>query len=147
MQILIIYRNDVQKKKEFFSSCDWPTPWPNKIKIDKLKNYLDDSLKERDPNCGYVSQCVLTPDVKFIVPRFFSSLRKKCAQPVCDKLSKWIENQSPGPFSAADIPKSNVFLADFIDIKDCNFCKIVVDLNLKIPIENCVNRQNENTKL
>lgn len=31
-------------------------------------------------------------------------------------------------------PTCNVFLADFIDIKNSDFCKIVVDLNEKIDL-------------
>lgn len=67
-QLLIIYRYS-RVPKEFWPGDCWPTPWPNQIKVDKLITYLDTSIKYRSPYTGYVSQCVLTPPVKFIVPR------------------------------------------------------------------------------
>lgn len=67
-QLIIVYRYP-QVPSDFWSSDDWPTPWPNQIKIEKLKSYLDSSLRYRSPSTGYVTQCVLTPPVDFIVPR------------------------------------------------------------------------------
>lgn len=67
-QLIVIYRNSNVPEK-FWSSDVWPTPWPNQIKIKKLINYLDSSLSYRSATTGYVTQCVLTPPVKFIVPR------------------------------------------------------------------------------
>lgn len=67
-QLLVIYRY-AHVPKEFWGSDLWPTPWPNQINIKKLESYLDMSIKYRAPDTGYVSQCVLTPPVKFIVPR------------------------------------------------------------------------------
>lgn len=67
-QLLVIYRNSIVPA-QFWASDLWPTPWPNQFKIKKLKNYLESSLNYRSPTTGYVTQCVLTPPVKFIVPR------------------------------------------------------------------------------
>lgn len=67
-QLLIVYRYS-QVPKEFWPGSCWPTPWPNQIKVKKLEAYLEANIKHRSPNTGYVSQCVLTPPVKFIVPR------------------------------------------------------------------------------
>lgn len=67
-QLLVIYRNS-QVPKEFWPGSCWPTPWPNQIKVKNLEAYLESNIKYRSPNTGYVSQCVLTPPVKFIVPR------------------------------------------------------------------------------
>ncbi|KAL1388312.1 hypothetical protein pipiens_012642 [Culex pipiens pipiens] len=105
-QILIVYRSDACVNDRFWLSQDWPTPWPN--------------------------ECVLTPSVRFIVPRFMSSLRATCAKEVDRKLMDWIRQQVPGPFGPDEKPKSNVFLADFVDIQDSNFCRVVVELNKKI---------------
>lgn len=68
-QLLVIYRYH-NVPKEFWESEWWPTPWPNKICVDKLKNYLNWSLKNRSPETGYVNQCVLTPPAKYIIPRY-----------------------------------------------------------------------------
>lgn len=67
-QLLVIYRCS-HVPKEFWDSDSWPTPWPNQINIKKLETYLENSIKYRDPSKGYVTQCVLTPPLKFIVPR------------------------------------------------------------------------------
>lgn len=67
-QLLIIYRKSYVPR-EFWPSDSWPTPWPNQIDVDKLETYLNEIIKHRSPNTGYVTQCVLTPPVKFIVPR------------------------------------------------------------------------------
>ena len=114
-------------------SKSYPTLWPNKIKVKDLKQYLETSLETRSADTGFVSQCVLTPDVKFIVPRFYSSLRKTCAKKVDQQLVQWIKDQRPGR-PEAQSSNANVFLADFIDIKDNNFSKIVVDLNQKLLV-------------
>lgn len=134
-QIIIIYRYNNQKIPiDYWPGYYWPTPWPNEIKIPKLKKFLEHSLDNRQSESGFVTQCVLTPSVGFIIPRFLFSLRKSCARPVFKKLSNWIENQVPGPFYNDDKPKSNVFLADFIEIKNSQFCKMVIELNNKINI-------------
>ncbi|XP_055592727.1 PI-PLC X domain-containing protein 3 [Uranotaenia lowii] len=135
-QILIVYRSDACVNERFWLSQDWPTPWPNEVNVKQLRQYLDESLTQRKPDTGYVSQCVLTPSVRFIVPRFMSSLRATCAKEVERKLLDWVKAQVPGPFGADDKPKCNVFLADFIDIQDNNFCKTVVSLNKKILDQN-----------
>lgn len=67
-QLLVIYRY-AQVPTEFWPGDCWPTPWPNQINVAKLEAYLDTNIKCRSPNTGYVTQCVLTPPVKFIVPR------------------------------------------------------------------------------
>lgn len=143
-QLLIIYRYS-RVPKEFWPGDCWPTPWPNQIKVDKLITYLDTSIKYRSPYTGYVSQCVLTPPVKFIVPRFYSSLKKKCAKRVSKKLTKWIELQQPGPFSLnSDQPTSNVFIADFIELNDFEFCRTVIGLNNKIFNESTIIERDSN---
>lgn len=68
-QVLIIYRSSQCVQSQFWPSDCWPTPWPNQIKIPKLEKYLDLSLANRSPECGFVTQCVITPPVDFIVPR------------------------------------------------------------------------------
>ncbi|XP_055297283.1 PI-PLC X domain-containing protein 3 isoform X3 [Sitodiplosis mosellana] len=131
-QLLVVYRYS-QVPKEFWPGDCWPTPWPNQINVKKLEAVLDTNIKYRSANTGYVSQCVLTPPVKFIVPRFYSSLKKKCAVKVCKKLTDWIKVQRPGPFSLnANQPTSNVFIADFIELKNFQFCRTVIALNGKI---------------
>lgn len=68
-QLLVIYRYH-QVPREFWGGGNWPTPWPNQIKVKKLEEYLEQNIQYRDPYTGYTRQCVLTPPVKFIVPRY-----------------------------------------------------------------------------
>lgn len=60
------------------------------------------------------------------------SLRRACAEKVRKGLFDWIKTQAPGIFQRGQKPTSNVFIADFIDLKDGEFCKIVVSLNGKL---------------
>lgn len=53
-------------------SNSFPNPWPNTVSTTTLFNYLNNGLKYRDNNVGYISQCVLTPDVSFVTMNLFS---------------------------------------------------------------------------
>lgn len=67
-QLLVIYRCS-SVPDEFWPSDEWPTPWPNQFKVKQLEACLETNIKLRSPETGYVTQCVLTPPVRFIVPR------------------------------------------------------------------------------
>lgn len=60
------------------------------------------------------------------------TLRRACAQKVCKGLFDWVRARTPGKFERGARPTSNVFIADFVELKDCEFCKIVVNLNQKL---------------
>lgn len=62
------------------------------------------------------------------------SLRRACAEKVRKGLFAWIMTQKPGKFEQGEKPTSNVFIADFVDLNDNEFCKIVVDLNQQLLI-------------
>lgn len=171
-QLLVIYRYH-QVPREFWGGGNWPTPWPNQIKVKKLEEYLDQNIQYRDPYTGYTRQCVLTPPVKFIVPRyngqlfpfvpciylicflfvfiglfahrFYSSLKAKCAANVNKKLIDWLKVQKPGPFELnGNQPTSNVFIADFVELNNFQFCRTVIELNDKIFKELiCEQRSND----
>lgn len=97
---------------------------------------LDEGLQQRQPTTGYCSQVLLTPTPKFIIPRFYSTLRKKCAKKVDKNCKNWIEKQTPGAFQADGTKKSNVFLVDFVDLEDAAIPKIIIDLNMKLLEKN-----------
>lgn len=83
--------------------------------------------------------------VWFDIHRFYSSLKKKCAKRVCKNLSDWIEVQRPGPFSLnANQPTSNVFIADFIELNNFQFCRTVIKLNEKIFHELTISEREKN---
>lgn len=68
-QLLVIYRY-ASVPDVFWPSDEWPTPWPNQFKVKKLEMSLETNIRHRMPDTGYVTQCVLTPPVRFIVPRY-----------------------------------------------------------------------------
>ncbi|XP_055386526.1 PI-PLC X domain-containing protein 2 [Condylostylus longicornis] len=130
-QVIIIYRRCKNRSEKFWADDNWPTPWPNTTSIKQLKNYLNNMLKYRNPRYGYVSQCILTPDGKYIAKKFYSSL-KGTAEKVDKKMSDWIEEQRPGKCTCDSEPKVNVFIADFVHIYNGDFCKKIIELNNKI---------------
>lgn len=60
------------------------------------------------------------------------TLRGACAEKVRKGLFDWIKTRAPGKFVEGESPTSNVFIADFVDLKDSEFCRIVVNLNAKL---------------
>ncbi|KAL7738872.1 hypothetical protein ACLKA6_001320 [Drosophila palustris] len=131
-QVVLIYRRcPIGLPPEFWPSYAWPTPWPNTASVKQLQSFLSDSLLSRQPQQGYVSQCIITPSGRYIALRVFFTL-KGTAKRVDKKLRHWILEQFPGPFGAGQPPRSNVFLADFVNLKDGQFCDWVVQLNTKL---------------
>lgn len=131
-QLIIIYRETRFIDIKFFYSYQWPNPWPQKTKTSDLLRALDEKLQQRRPDQGYCTQVLLTPTVEFILPRFYSTLRKKCAKKVDKKCRAWVEQQEPGIFKDSEKRRSNVFLIDFVDLEDSSFPKIIIDLNMKL---------------
>lgn len=61
------------------------------------------------------------------------------------KLIDWIKVQRPGPFELnANQPTTNVFIADFIEINNSEFCRTVIELNDKILKELLCDKNNDN---
>lgn len=131
-QIIVVYRNSPTTSGVFFCPCDFPTPWPDSTNINDLKKYLEQRIQYRSCMQGFITQCVITPDANYIVPRFYSSLRRSCARKVESGMSDWIKNQKPGVFRDGEEPTVNILLADFTDILDSNFTRNVIDLNMKL---------------
>lgn len=68
--------------------------------------------------------------------RFYSSLKAKCAANVNKELIDWISMQRSGPFELnGNLPTSNVFIADFVELNNFQFCRTVIALNDKIFTE------------
>jgi len=124
MQVIIIYRHNIQDDI-FWPSSDWPTPWPETTSYKKLIQFLEAGLKQRKPNTGYVTQCLFTPNLKYILRYFYLNLQK-CCYPLNIVLPKWINNQVAGNEHGV-----NVIIADFINMKEFNFCDNVIRLNYK----------------
>lgn len=122
--MIIVYRHDVQDEIFWPSSC-WPTPWPQTTSYKKLIHILECDLKQRKQNAGYVTQCLFTPDVMYILKYFYSNLQQ-CCLPLNIMLPEWINNQKAGHKHGV-----NVIIADFINTNGFDFCDIVIRLNYK----------------
>lgn len=74
-QVIVIYRAEI--REEFlWPGCCFPTPWPNTVFVPKLFSFLTQGLKNRNFSYGYVSQCVLTPNLWFVCKNIFSKYIK-----------------------------------------------------------------------
>lgn len=52
---------------------------------------------------------------------------------MCKSMTGWIRGQRTGPFSLnGNQPTSNVFIADFIELKNSQFPRAVISLNEKL---------------
>lgn len=123
-QVIIIYRYNIQDNK-FWPSSSWPTPWPQTTSYKKLIKFLKCGLQNRKHNAGYVTQCLFTPDVKYIL-RYFNLNLQTCCHPLNIMLPKWINKQKSGCEHGV-----NVIIADFINMEGFYFCDIVICLNYK----------------
>ncbi|KAJ8712204.1 hypothetical protein PYW07_005046 [Mythimna separata] len=135
MQIIVVYRNEtVSSTGEFWQPQMMPSPWPQQDGISGLLSYLRNV--ERPPSTGFVHQAVLTPTPTFIVLRWISSLREKCAVPVLRDVLPELAQFSPGrPTSKRNsVSRSpvNVVIADFVDMNDAIFPRTIIDLNMKL---------------
>lgn len=131
-QLIVTYRNRQHSSPVFFASRDFPTPWPNATKIDAVKEFLDESIQKRKPNQGWITQCVITPDANFIVKKFYSTLKKCCAQKVLKNMEEWLQAKEPGRWKEGELPKINIILGDYVELEDNKFTRMVIDLNMKL---------------
>lgn len=122
-QILIIYRHHTTRDNDiFWPSGIWPTPWPNKVKVNELIDYLNKGLSARKDGMGFVSQGILTPTPKHIALHVFGSLRKLAMQ-TNKKVVSWLESKHNGANGI------NVVICDFVE--RYQFCEKVIKLNYK----------------
>ncbi|XP_070494897.1 PI-PLC X domain-containing protein 3-like [Chironomus tepperi] len=130
-QVIVVYRNE-NINKAFFESDHFVNPSPNVTDVKKLEKALDITIMSRTPYQGHVTQLVLIPNYRFIIARIYSSLRIKCAEEVIDNCKAFIESRKPGPFRDYEGRRSNIFIADFVDLDDNYFTKAIIDLNMKL---------------
>lgn len=68
-QVIVVYRDYVDEEGRFWTGDDLQTPWPNTTNIGELVEFLETSVQRRSKDAGHVTQCVLTPDAKFIMEK------------------------------------------------------------------------------
>lgn len=141
-QVILIYRSSNVFKWFLWPSHSFPTPWPNTVSIPYLISFITGGLKQRDLSWGFVTQCVLTPTLWFACRFLFSeyndvgfsdifsfllgSLKNRCVLPLEQEKYNWLKRQSPG------VGGINIVISDFVEYKNYQFCKEVINLNLKL---------------
>ncbi|CAH0720406.1 unnamed protein product, partial [Brenthis ino] len=137
-QVIVVYRHQaVYATGDFWQPQMMPSPWPRQDNISGLLNFL--KTVKRHPGTGFVHQAVLTPTPAFILFRWVSNLRDKCAKPVKNEIYPKLEEFSPGRPMNRDGPGAvNVIIADFVDLDDALFPKIIIQLNYKLLTNNQV---------
>lgn len=64
-RVIIIYRNNLALGDSmFWPAMRWLTPWPQTTSAQEMIEFLNTTLVRRPRHAGFVSQCLLTPDVK-----------------------------------------------------------------------------------
>ncbi|XP_026748010.1 PI-PLC X domain-containing protein 3 isoform X2 [Trichoplusia ni] len=132
MQVIVVYRNEsVYATSEFWQPQMLPSPWPQQDTIDGLNTFLGNI--RRHPGTGFVHQAVLTPTPTFIVLRWISSLREKCAIPVMNEVLPKLTEFAPGPPQPGNVTAPvNVVIGDFVDMNNALFPRTIIELNLKL---------------
>jgi len=126
-QVIVIYRNDAAAGVPvYWPSNSWPTPWPETTVISTMIAFLEEKITFRPIDTGFVTQCVLTPDVKFFLKHCFSSLEEKCGKPCNKAIIPWLQKQQPGSKGV------NIVISDFIQMDNIPFCKTVIQLNASL---------------
>lgn len=131
-QLLVVYRNHQNCTENFFKGGYFPNPWANTTTTEKLKDFLDNKIKSRNPDVGYCTQLLLTPDGNYIAARFHLSLKNTCSRHVMNDLGAFLKSLTPGQFTRGETPKVNVIIADFVEQDNNFFTRTVVDLNMKL---------------
>ena len=130
-QIIVIYRNEIARvERDVWPSGLWPTPWPNTVNPQTLVDFLDVRLRSRIPDIGFVSQCLLTPDTRYVLLHMCGSLERDLVR-LCRGVSlPWIREHKPGNFGL------NIVISDFVSYDNFLFSRTVIQRNqelLKTP--------------
>lgn len=125
-QVIVIYRSAyAQNYSNLWPSGLWRTAWPNTVRVNDLINFLDIELKTRPREIGFVSQCLLTPDIPYVLTHLCGTLQRDLV-PSCQKaILSWINLKRPGHGGL------NIVIADFIADNNYLFCKTVIESNRK----------------
>ncbi|OXU22116.1 hypothetical protein TSAR_004540, partial [Trichomalopsis sarcophagae] len=122
-QVILVYRNPLARNfGDLWPTGLWPTPWPDTISRSTLIEFLNEGIRNRSLEKGYVSQCLFTPNATYILKhicrdiRYLSSKCRTVALP-------WIEEQRPGAGGL------NVVITDDVAHDNFNFSKTVIQRN------------------
>ena len=124
VQVIVIYDNYYDIHKPFLWSRSFcPNPWANTMKVPKLFSFLEGKLMERSFNFLFVTQAIVTPQVKTIIDSSIRGLYQ-VTKNVNRKLPHWIKEK-------ASLLMPNIILTDFVS--DTEIPALIISLNQKQP--------------
>lgn len=101
-----------------------PNPWPETDNPLKLYRILEANYnKGRSPYYFYVTQGILTPDIKYILLRLYSTLKRSLAPKSHRVLQRWLKDKKAGSGGI------NIVISDFVEMKPYEFASRVISLN------------------
>lgn len=125
--MLVIYRNIyAQNYSNLWPSGLWRIPWPNTTRVDELLDFLDVELQARPLEIGFISQCVLTPDVSFVLKHICGTLQRSLVLLSQKTILSWLSQKRSGRGGL------NIVIADFVSDNNYLFCKTVIANNKKM---------------
>ena len=95
-----------------------PTPWPDTASTSKLRLFLDNKLRERNPGIFFISQGVLTPNWKTILFHPFSNLDTACGERSNMTVRQWLKERQKTNM------RPNIVITDFVAMGQCS-CDII----------------------
>ncbi|XP_076285283.1 PI-PLC X domain-containing protein 2 isoform X2 [Lasioglossum baleicum] len=126
-QAIVIYRNIyAQNYSSLWPSGLWRTPWPNTVRVNELLDFLNLELQTRPLEIGFVSQCILTPDVPYVLKHLCGTLQRNLVSSCQKSILAWISQKRPGK------SRLNIVIADFVSDNNFLFCKTVIENNRKL---------------
>ncbi|RXG51417.1 PI-PLC X domain-containing protein 3 [Armadillidium vulgare] len=130
-QVIIVYRPTTAPcLPEFWPSSSLPNPWPNTVDIPYMVSFLNEKINARNRNIFFVSQCVLTPTLGYIVKNVTSSLERKLCRPCNNAVGSWVT-------SLSDTFSPNIIMTDFVDQDNWEIPKAIVHCNYKLMENEC----------
>lgn len=123
-QVIVIYRNIVAKNfHDLWPSGMWPTPWPDTTNSKELDEFLTKTIEKRSTNMGFISQCLLTPNLSYVMRHLGGNLYRDLAEKCRNASYPWINANKPGPGGM------NIVITDFVSHCDFLFSKTVIQRN------------------
>ncbi|KAM4718510.1 PI-PLC X domain-containing protein 2 isoform 2-T2 [Anableps anableps] len=99
-----------------------PAPWANTTEPNKLIQFLETTLKERNKQGSFhVTQAILTPTANTVAKGLVWGLREYLVERNLPIIMSWVQTQRPG------VDGINIITSDFVELTD--FANIVIKLN------------------
>ncbi|XP_027861265.1 PI-PLC X domain-containing protein 2 [Xiphophorus couchianus] len=99
-----------------------PAPWANTTEPNKLIQFLETTLKERNKQGSFhVTQAILTPTANTVAKGLVWGLREYLVERNLPTIMSWVQSQRPG------VDGVNIITSDFVELTD--FANIVIKLN------------------